>query len=194
MIWRMAIGSILAACGLVGGCATSPVYLDQQFTLDVKDPIAANPCRLNLVAIRDARRTTELGRVAGREVKNDEILEWLAQGLEQIGVSSNGDNGPSIPTLDVQIVLLTAHARSVSTSMCCDVVVEATFLQRQETVALKRCRGSCTRINWASGTDEIRRCFDLALRDALVKLHEHALSICNESHPAGEVNRVHISN
>ncbi len=192
MVWRMTVGSILVVCSLFGGCTTSPVYLDQQFTLDVKDPIAANPCRLNLVGIRDVRRTTELGRVAGRKVENKEVLEWLARGLEQIGISQTGDGNPSRPILDVEIALLTAHARSVSTSMCCDVVLEATFLQKQETVASKRYRGSCTRINWASGTDEIRRCFDLALQDALFKLREHALSICNESHPANERNRVHI--
>jgi hypothetical protein len=173
---------MLTLCGLAAGCTTTPVYLDHQVTLDVKDTLAANPCRLNLIGIRDARRTTELGQVAGRAVRSEDILEWLTQGLEQIDIRPGGDNDPSKPTFDVEIVLLTVHARSVSTSMCCDVVLEAVFLREQETVASKRYRGSCTRINWASGTDEIQRCFDLALQDALIKLHEHGLSVCNESH------------
>jgi hypothetical protein len=184
MVWRTAVGSMLVLCGLVGGCSTDPVSLDHQFALEATDSPAANPCFLHLIGVRDARRTAELGRVAGRRVNSGDILAWLTQGLEQIGVRLDDNSDSSTPSLDVEVVLLTAHARSVHTSMCCDVVLEATFLQKQQTVASKRYRGSCTQINWASGTDEIHRCFDLALRDALAKLHEHALAVCSTCYPS----------
>jgi hypothetical protein len=173
---------MLVLCGLVAGCSTEPVDLDHQFTLEAADTPADNPCHLHLIGVRDARQTAELGRVAGRRVKSGDILAWLTQGLEQIGIRSDGNGDSSTPALDVEVVLRTAHARSVHTSMCCDVVLEATFLQKQQTVASQRYRGSCTQINWASGTDEIHRCFDLALQDALVKLREHALTVYSESY------------
>lgn len=182
MCRKAAIAVTITIVGLLAGCSTAPIYLDEvpSFSPDEIEELA--PCRLNLAQVRDVRRNKAgLGRVAGRQVESEEVLAWLTQGLAFVDIVPR-DAVPSTEAgVELSVDLVMAHIRSVETSMCCDIVLEVAFQYGDTSLGQQRYRGSSTRLNWASGQDEVERCFGLALKDALEALCRDAHRICEEA-------------
>ena len=61
--------------------------------------------------------------------------------------------------------------------MTCNVVFNVKYSFESKTLDKKTYRGTYVTLNWNSGDDEIQKCFDNALKDALQKVLKDANTI-----------------
>ncbi len=160
------------------GCSTQPVHLDDCFSTDILHYDVAIANSFRLLSTKDVRRNKRsLGRVACRNVKNEHVLTWLTQGFQAIGIPPGDPKQINQNIIGVHVSLMMLYARSIETSMSCNVVLKVRFSRDGSELKQAVYRGNHICLNWASGEGEIDACFDQALTNALEPIQADMMAI-----------------
>jgi len=175
---------LLVGCCILpaASCQPKPAYLSPTFSCRISSKTSVPSCNVRVVSLEDARyKKNSIGAIAGREIYQEHLLRWVTSGLEAAGFTiADPSSGGQSSAIDVAVRVLKVHGRSVSTSMCADVVLESQFRYRGKILQKEVIRGQRTQMNMASGDGEIAQLYDRALKDALLKMAQESQSWCQE--------------
>lgn len=142
-------------------------------------------CRVAFSGITEGRRDKDdLGAVAGREVKADDVVELVSSHLREAlarspGISLSQPGDQTKPDVQIQGRLLLAHVDSFATAMSANIAVRITLTGKAHHQETFLARGQQTDTNWASGDGEIKNLIADALADLNHETMKHLLPSCS---------------
>jgi hypothetical protein len=157
-----------------------PISLSPKFSESVRLETRIPPCPLQLTSVRDARKSPEsLGEIAGRRILHQDIIAWCKSAARAFEMAVESSVPPPGNAMTVDITIVQAHGRSITTSMSATIALQARFTRRGVVLRDKLYRGTQIQINMISGAGEIQSCFDKALKKAFQQISDDALRLCD---------------
>ncbi len=167
--------------GVLCACSTAPVVVPAKYTARPNQARAAGrqpaaPCPLVLSSLTDARADrSNLGFIAGREVRGDNFGDWVRSGVE---ARLKAQKAAAVTPVTLDAELVKAYMNAVAATMSATIVMRVRMQRDGAVLDEKVYRGGSTSVNWGSGTGETMSELGLALGSLLDQVRADANAHC----------------
>ncbi len=165
---------------LLTGCSTEPVILtfDERTSEQATPSEPVSDCLVMINEISDIRKDKEsLGALGLREVKSDDLMDWLKNVLIQRNYRFKNSDSNKTNLKELNIALKLAYIRSAETTKATKLVLAVNDPGLDN---VEYFRGTDNGINWTGSQDEIKSSFSRALTDSIKKMETGLNISCTE--------------